>query len=72
MGSGTHKQGVESMVDDNNKQSEDQDYKVSLSFKRNPILEELENNYPNMFPSLEDFIVKSIEDLADTPENDKS
>ena len=51
MGSGTHKQGIESMVDDNNKQSEEQDYKVSLSFKKNPILEELENNYPNMFGS---------------------
>ena len=60
------------MIEDNNKHTEDQDYKVSVKFNRNPILEELKNNYPNMFPSLEDFVVKSVMDLADTPENGKS
>ena len=60
------------MVDDTNKKTEDQDYKVSVKFNRNPILEELENNYPNMFPSLEDFVVKYISDLADTLEDSKS
>ena len=60
------------MIEDTNKHNEDQDYKVSVKFTRNPILEELKNNYPNMFPSLEDFIVKSVMDLTDTPENGKS
>ena len=60
------------MVDHNKTHPEEQDYKVSVKFNRNPILEELKNNYPNMFPSLEDFIIKSVIDLTDTPENGKS
>ena len=59
------------MVDHNKTHTEEQDYKVSFNFKRNTILEELEN-YPNMFPSLEDFVVKYISDLADILEDSKS